>query len=149
MDFLDQLGKKISNAGKDVAQQANIFAETTRLNNMIADKERQITQIYTAIGKAYYASHCENPADPEAANMAQITAIFDEIARLRENIRQLKGMTLCPGCGVEIARNAAFCTRCGYRMAAPEPAFVPKTCPVCGREGAPEDKFCVNCGTQL
>ena len=42
MDFLDQLGKKISNAGKDVAQQANIFAETTRLNNFIAEKDFSI-----------------------------------------------------------------------------------------------------------
>ena len=153
MDFLDQLGKKISNAGKDVAQQANIFAETSRLNNFIAEKERQINQIYTAIGKKYYEQNWSNEDDPEEANMAQITAIRNEIAELQAHILDLKGISRCPNCGTDIPRTSAFCTRCGYRMAPtdpqPVPQFTPRTCPVCGKEATGDDKFCVNCGTQL
>ncbi len=151
MDFLDQLGKKISNAGKDVAQQANIFAETTRLNNFIAEKERQITQIYTLIGKAYYEQHWNDENDPEEANMAQITMIRNEIAELQDRILEIKGVARCPHCNSEVSRTSAFCTRCGNRLAptAPQPEAAPKSCPVCGREATEHDKFCVNCGTQL
>lgn len=54
MAFFEQLGKRLSDAGQGVAQQTKNFADVTRLNGAISDKERRITQLYQSIGQTYY-----------------------------------------------------------------------------------------------
>ena len=54
MSFFDQIGKRITDAGQGVAQQTKNFADVTRLNSAISDKEKRISQLYQSIGKTYY-----------------------------------------------------------------------------------------------
>ena len=108
MAFFEQLGKTLTNAGQGVAQQTKNFTEITRLNGVISDKEKQIEQLYTIIGKAYYEAH-KNDAFAESGDSIQrINDLLAEIARHKEEIKQIKGVTPCPACGAEVPASSAF-----------------------------------------
>ena len=61
MSFLDQLGKKVSDAGKGVAQQTKNLTEIARLTSVIDTEEKMVAQSYTQIGKTYYENHKNDP----------------------------------------------------------------------------------------
>ena len=51
MAFFDEIGKKITDGGQKAAEQARIFAEVSRLNGLITEQERIISQLYSRIGQ--------------------------------------------------------------------------------------------------
>lgn len=155
MDFFEQLGKKISDAGQGVAQSTKNFTEITRLNGVISDKEKQIAKLISDLGQSYYDRCCQDPSAPNFEIMSTITNLKAEIAQTQENIKQIKGITKCENCGAEVAITAAFCPSCGapVKQAAPaaEPAAAPavRTCPNCHAEVSADNVFCNFCGTKL
>ena len=153
MSFFDEIGKKQTDAGQNVAQQTKSFAEVTKLSGAISDKEKQIAQIYAQIGQAYYQRHCQDPGAEEWEQIQSINALLAEIARHREEIKQIKGVTKCPGCGAEVPLHAAYCSACGARVPAEETAApaAPGTrvCPCCGAPAEADSAFCNSCGTRL
>ena len=99
MAFLEQLGKRLSDAGQGAAQQAKNFTDVTRLNSAISDKEKKITQLYASIGQAYYQRHRSDPDAEELQQIEAVNALFAEIAQCQEEIKQIKGVSKCPSCG--------------------------------------------------
>lgn len=154
MAFFEQLGKKLTDAGQGVAQQTKNFTEIARLNSAVSDKERQIEQRYAAIGRAYYEAH-KNDAFAESGDTIQeITGLLGEIAKHKEEIKQIRGVAPCPACGADVPSGSAFCPACGAKVpqAEPAPAAIPEGCRPCPRCGAPvpnENKFCVSCGAKM
>ena len=74
--------------------------------------------------------------------------------------------SVCPSCGEPLAAGTAFCTGCGARVSAPEPAapaaapapvlvtpapqpVQASVCPNCGEPLPADATFCINCGTKL
>lgn len=154
MAFFEQLGKKLSDAGQGVAQQTKNFADVTRLNSTISDKEKQITQLYQSIGQAYFQSHQNDAAVEFQAETEQIKKLLEEIAQHQEEIKQIKGIVKCPGCGADVPAQAAFCNSCGMKMApsappAQAPAGETRVCPACGAALGKDNLFCTHCGTKL
>ena len=154
MAFFEQLGKTLTNAGQGVAQQTKNFTEITRLNGVISDKEKQIEQLYTIIGKAYYEAHKNDAFAESGESIQRINDLLAEIARHKEEIKQIKGVTPCPACGAEVPASSAFCPSCGGKIpqteAAPTP--VPEGCRPCPKCGAPvpnDNKFCNSCGAKM
>lgn len=172
MAFFEQLGKKISSAGQGVAQQTKNFADVSKLNSAISEKERQVAQLYTQIGSQYYDRH-KDDASSEFADLSNaITKLIAEIEQCRENIKIIKGVIKCPNCGAEIPSGTLFCTSCGTRIVqaaqpsqqvAPQPNVqqpyvqqpVPpaapqqRICPNCGNAVADGNLFCNNCGNKM
>ena len=155
MAFFEQLGKKITDAGQGATQQAKNFAEVTRLNSAISDKEKQISQIFTEIGQSYYENH---KSDPQAEDIERITAInmLDaEMRQCREKIKKIKGVTKCPNCGEDVPFNAAFCNACGAKIPPTEPMGYDADseptvlCPMCGKPVSASNLFCNHCGAKL
>ena len=154
MAFLEQLGKRLSDAGQGAAQQAKNFTDVTRLNSAISDKEKKITQLYASIGQAYYQRHRSDPDAEELQQIEAVNALFAEIAQCQEEIKQIKGIVKCPSCGADVPLQAAFCNSCGAKMepAAPQAAVHTedtKICPVCGAASPRENRFCTSCGTKF
>ena len=110
--------------GQGVAQQTKNFADVTRLNSEISDKEKKINQLYQAIGRTYYEQHSDAPAPEHEKEVHEISTLFAEIAQNREEIKQIKGIVKCPSCGADVPLQAAFCSACGAKMesAAPKTA---------------------------
>lgn len=109
MDFLNSLANK----SKDVAEKAKKLAEVAGLNAQIAAKESEMKTAYGEIGKKIY----ENKAAWKDVDLSELISKMDsveaEIAKLKEEIRTAKGVTLCAGCGEEINQDVAFCPKCG------------------------------------
>ncbi len=155
MAFFEQLGKKISDAGQSATQQAKNFAEVTRLNSAISDKEKRISQIFTEIGQSYYEGHKGDPQAEDIERITEINRLDAEIRQCREEIKQIKGVTKCPNCGADVPLNAAFCNACGTKIPLTEPirddADTEPTvlCPMCGKSVSASNLFCNHCGAKL
>ena len=153
MAFLEQLGKRLSDAGHGAAQQAKNFTDVTRLNSAISDKEKKITQLYAFIGQAYYQRHRSDPDAEELQQIEAVNALFAEIAQCQEEIKQIKGVSKCPSCGADVPLNSAFCSTCGAKVPQTAPAeAVPADSPLCPSCHAPVragSRFCICCGAKL
>lgn len=156
MSIFDQIGKKVSDAGKGVAQQTKNLADVTKLNNAISAEEKRVLQICTDIGRMYYDRHKDAPDDEFAEQVAAITASLDQVRQWQEQIKQIKGVVKCTNCGAEMPHTSLFCPTCGTRVVqeptpapAPAPAVETKVCPHCGAAVNADDKFCTNCGTTM
>lgn len=152
MAFFDKVGATISSKGRDVAKKAKDLAETTSLNGQINSQEEVITHTFQEIGKAYYEKYGADAANVFPDQCAAITTAYAEIARLKNEIRAIKGIELCASCGAEIPSGSAFCPGCGGKMPEKEviiDAVVKDSCPGCGIELEDQAAFCPSCGTKL
>ena len=147
MAFFDNLGKKLSDAGQNVSQQTKNIGEINRLNGLIAENRKGISQRCFELGKAYYQAHSEEEDCEYAELVGQIRELLKGIEEAESSIKTLKGITRCPSCGTEVSAQAAFCPNCGAQIAAQ--AAKPRRCPGCGKEAPEGSSFCVYCGTKL
>lgn len=152
MAFFEQLGKKITDTGHAVAQQTKDMSHVARLNSAVSEKEQQISQLITALGQAYYRQHRQDPQAENLETIQQINEAFAEIARYKEEINQIKGVTKCPACGADVTLDSAFCRVCGAKAvhgAQKAPSQEPDVCPNCHKPITSGNVFCNYCGTKL
>ena len=153
MDFFEQLGKKLTDAGQNVVQQTKSIADVVRLNSEVSAKERAITQLYIKIGQAYYDRHKNDSDAEDFQTISEIYRLYKEIAQCQETIKRIKGVTKCPGCGADVPMGAAFCNVCGEQIPASivsvREAQGSKKCPNCHSDVDEDNAFCVFCGTKL
>lgn len=153
MAFLEDFGKKISNAGQSTIQKTKDVAGASKFNSMISNSERLINDSYNQIGKKYFSAHMDD-SDCEFAEM--ITAIKEEqkkIEEYKEQILALRGMTKCKGCGGEVPVTSLFCSVCGT----PTPKKLEQDkenenkdkCPTCGGYVKKGSRFCTICGSSM
>lgn len=152
MAFFDDLGKKLSQAGQNMAQKTKDFSEVNKLNSAISSEEKKINNIYLQLGKEYYDRHTNDSEACFEQFVSAIKASETQIATLRQQIQDIKGITRCEKCGADILNNAAFCSSCG----APAPVKAPVVnteagvqCPSCRQTVAAGTKFCTSCGSPL
>ena len=146
--FLDGIGKRLSNAGQGVAKHTKNFTEITRLNGAIAEQERQADALLRELGQACYDRHQDDPYYPYAAQIQGIREAYAQIAQYQAQIRQIKGIRICPQCGAEVGPDSAFCGGCGAKMEPPE-GHEGRVCPKCGSPAGEDSQFCAVCGTRL
>ena len=99
MAFFEQLGKRITDAGQGVAQQTKNFADITRLNSAVSDKERKIAQLYQSIGQSYYERHsgdAEPQLQPAVEEIKALGLDVPPMAELAQTLRD-KGLPLPEG----------------------------------------------------
>lgn len=90
MAFLDNLGKKISDAAGTATEKAKDFAETTKLNSAIYSEEKQINQYFMEIGKMTFERDKDNPESPAAELIGKIIASQQTIDDLEKKIEEIK-----------------------------------------------------------
>lgn len=127
MDFLTKVGNTISGKGKvvastitgkskDVAGKVKEVAGVASLNAKILAKEDQIKSVYIELGKYVYENHKEDIPEEIADQFAAIDSAVEEIEKMKEEIRTLKGVNKCPECGKEAEKYMLFCPYCGAKM---------------------------------
>jgi len=152
MAFFDELGKTISNTGKNVAKKAKDLAEVTSLNSQVSSDEEIINAGYRAIGKEYFAAHNGDESDPYAGQFKKILDAQAHIETLKSQIEQIKGTRTCPKCGADVTLGVLFCPSCGNKLEGKEAEVPPAPSAVCANCGAqlPEGTaFCPSCGTKV
>lgn len=153
MAFFEQIGKKLTDAGQNVAQQTKDLADVTKLNNAISNSEKKISQLFLMVGQSYYERHKADGTAEEKEKIDAINDLYAEIMENREKIRLIKGTAKCENCGAEVPNHAAFCNVCGAKVTYTENADqnieVGRRCPVCHAIAEKENLFCNHCGARL
>lgn len=153
MAFLDNFTKKVSDASAVAVQKTKDLAEIAKQNSMIGDEEKKITQAYEKIGKAFVEKFADTADEEMAAIIAEITASKEKIDECKKKIQTIKGVSVCPNCGAEVAAGAAFCPGCGNKIEIPvveeEAAPAGITCAECGAVVPEGTKFCTSCGKPI
>lgn len=151
MDFFTDLGNKITNTGKSVADKAKDLTELTRLNAKVVSEENRLSKAYCEIGKLYYAQSQGELGEEYEEQAAAAKAALSEIASLKERIKALKGVRVCVQCGKEIGKNDLYCCSCGARneLEEPEAKTIDQICPVCKSVVPMDVVYCPTCGEKL
>lgn len=153
MAFFEQIGKRLTDAGQNVAQQTKDLADVTKLNTAISEKEKRISQLFLLVGQSYYEKHKNDDTAEELEKIAEINALYAEIFTKREKIKEIKGVVKCENCGADVPLNAAFCNACGTKVNRTEPTKKNTEevcmCPTCQAVVEKGNLFCNHCGTKI
>ncbi len=149
MSFLQDIARKITDAGQKTIRKTKDISEISKLNSMIFEEEEKSESIYSQIGRIYASlyspEHDVNFTEPlKALNASQ-----NRIREFKNQIQIIQGVRLCPKCGAEVSPNAVFCSLCGISLPKPysKPPF--EICPECGAKVKTGMNFCTSCGKPM
>ncbi|MBQ3274736.1 MAG: zinc ribbon domain-containing protein, partial [Christensenellaceae bacterium] len=78
-----------------------------------------------------------------------------ELEAKKKELEELAGKKNCPSCGAPIDKGSMFCSSCGAKITAEEPAAeepaapAGPVCPNCGQPVPEGHMFCTSCGTKI
>lgn len=116
MDFFNKLGGTISSTSKDVAQKAKEVADVAKVNGDIRTLEAKINTLYATLGKAFYEANKELAEGEFSSYIQSVNECKQQMRENQVKILDIKGIRICPACGMEVAKENVFCTSCGARM---------------------------------
>lgn len=116
MAFFDDLGKKISKAGQSAIDKGRELADVTKIKLAIADEEKKLDEAYKSIGKLFVEKIGERAEGEFSELVSQAKAYGVKIEELRQQIKDIKGIAVCPKCNAEIQADALFCNVCGAKV---------------------------------
>lgn len=150
MAFLDDLSKKLTQAGQTAVQKTKEMTDIARINSMIAEEERVINDCYNKIGKLYVSLHGTDYEDAFAELCFTVQRANLTIEGYRKQIETIKNAGRCSKCGSEIVHGAAFCSACGASVQKGEQTQNDKPsmyyCAGCGAVISKDARFCTSCG---
>lgn len=118
MDFLDEMGRKISETVDTVSKKAEETFEVQRLRNQINSLERKNEKDYIELGKMVFSRYQnrENIDTVSAGYCEEIVRRDVVIEQYKNDMAEKKGMEKCPACGAHIEKESAFCNYCGEKV---------------------------------
>lgn len=164
MGFLDDLGKRVADAGQMAMQKTQEMTEVARINSLISQNENKINNAYHQIGKQFVSMYGNECQEEFAGMVATITELEQQNVTYRKQIQDIKGTQQgekCPNCGAMVKEGMKFCTACGQPMAqpaaaaeeevseVPEEAAAEKICAQCGAKVLDDSAFCAECGAKI
>lgn len=125
MAFFTDMKRSLTEAGKQVAQKTKEVSDTVQLKTQISREKEAVNRQYAQIGKKVFEA--ANAADEEAysAEFALIRESLKTIDELQDKLSTLEGFIHCPECGARIEKTAAFCSKCGAKIAEVMPEGAP------------------------
>lgn len=148
MPITDYFGR----TGKVFKDKAEDLVNTTKIKNQMNDKQQEIQDDFTTLGKNYYQKYGNDQTGEFYEICQKITLGIAQIEQLNQELLNLKNVKICPNCGSENDKASLFCGECGQRL---QEEMVHtnmsngKCCSNCGmplEEGA---RFCKKCGSKV
>lgn len=115
------IGETLSGTSKTVSEKTKQVSNAAKLNGRIVAAEHSISENYSILGKYYYDTFKDAPAEEVAETVYAITASFDSIDEMKEQLLTIKGLVKCKACGAECPMEDDFCGKCGAKLEKPEP----------------------------
>lgn len=112
MAFFEELGKTLSDTGKEVATKAKALTETIQLKTQISAERTKLEEAYAAIGKQFYETN-NSPEEAYAKAYEAVKASRERIAALEIELTQSEGTRICAECGAKVPKNSFYCGKCG------------------------------------
>ncbi|MBQ8953093.1 MAG: zinc ribbon domain-containing protein [Clostridia bacterium] len=119
MAFFDEFNKRVSG----IAQSAQKTAEVAKIQHQVSQKQAEFDSLYHQIGQLYYSCHQRGiqPDESIVSLCDRVTALAQEIDKLRGKIDEIRNVCRCAACGNVVERGAAFCSKCGAKLEVKEP----------------------------
>lgn len=152
--ILDDLGKRLTSAGKTTVQKTKELTDIARLNASINEEERAQKNLFLQLGREYFNNHAANPEEAFRETVQEITESLGRVKEMQKRINDIRGMRECEECGAEVRLGAIYCPACGVKLkeyVAPEreAGTVPERCTSCGKELSEADHYCPTCGAKI
>ena len=117
MGFFNEIGKKTTEATSKITRE-------TKLKLKMTDNKNKISNLYEEIGRKVYEKHIREENINIKEELQEECKKIDELAKEIENARieimKLNNKKQCPNCFAEIEKDAAFCSKCGEKIAKEE-----------------------------
>lgn len=126
MDFLKNIGEKVSETGKAVGGKTKQVSEIAKITYKITAEEKAVEELYAVLGKACYEAENAKAESPYFGQCEEISAKMDGIEELKKQLNAIKGIVVCENCKAEISAENDFCGKCGAKLVKPveEPVAV-------------------------
>lgn len=121
-DFLEGLGKKLTETAGVVSNKAGEVVEIQRIRNQINTLSRSNERDYKDIGSMIYDKYKAGEViDTEMVCICEEIAKREEAAaELEKLLADVKGEALCPACKKAVGKDMIFCPYCGEKLPEPE-----------------------------
>lgn len=155
MSFFENLSKRVGEVAQSAAKKSSELVEITKLNVSIGSEEEKIQKLYAKMGKKIYEifSSGSEVEDIFEEDCEAIKKHQQNIEILKQKIREIKNVKVCPNCGIEINKISVFCSKCGTKLKQEETdsQSTPsdKHCPSCNAKLPEDAEFCTNCGAKV
>lgn len=113
--FFDDLSVTLTKTAKELSVKAEGFYGKQKVRGQILMEERAADRALAVLGKVIYDRYTEGmELEEELENLCvDVKNHYDKIAALKEMIADKAKKKVCPSCGKEMDRDAAFCPFCG------------------------------------
>ena len=118
MGFLDDAINKTKEAFDVVCKKTDEVVTVEKQKFNIASLKSKREKDYAVLGKIYFEL-VKDSADLEDDTRNLVDAITEkneEIARLNEDIQNVKNKRVCPNCNANIDINSSYCNNCGQKL---------------------------------
>ena len=117
-DFFGNLSKTLKKTVDTVGKKTDEFVEIQKIRTRQHVLEDQIEKNYQDIGQIIYNRYLNGEAFDEnlAGICKDITDLEKEIADCKDEVANKRGRVVCPACGANVPKDAAFCMCCGAAM---------------------------------
>lgn len=112
MAFFEELGKTLTDTGKEVATKAKALTEALQLKTQISAEKTKLEEAYAVIGKQYYETILE-PEECYSKAYEAVRTSRERIAALEIELAQSEGTRICAECGAKVPKDSLFCGKCG------------------------------------
>jgi RNA polymerase subunit RPABC4/transcription elongation factor Spt4 len=162
MSFWDDLSRKVSQGTRTLSQKSGELLEIAKVKLDIASEKGRISNLYEEIGRVVYEDYRKgNLKEKPVLDKCQlIDEIYYKINRLNRKVVQIKGGSLCEGCGEVVGASQRYCHMCGRELERANRVIRDgedfrvevMNGSVCGKCGAliqQGSEFCPSCGDKL
>lgn len=113
-DALNKTKEVLNVAYKKTDEVVTIEKQKFSIASLKSKREKD----YADLGRIYYELIKESTEiDDNTRNLVDaISEKSEEIARLNEDIQNIKNKRVCPNCNANIDVNSAFCNNCGAKL---------------------------------
>ncbi len=122
MAFLEKVTEVFNTTSKDVVDKAKEIKDVVALNSQLSAQENLVKKYFAEMGQCLYEHRDQDVSAMMSERYALVDAAYEEIARLKKELLDKKGLKACPVCGSELDKGAAYCSKCGAPVPVEEPA---------------------------
>ena len=118
MSFLDD----VINTGKNVVSTAGTKGKEavsfSKLKIRVSQLHGDVKVKFEKLGEMIYEMAKSGNKDTEAfdAMVAEIDAIYAELADIDKQVDELRNVVTCPKCGAKTSKENAYCPKCGEKL---------------------------------
>lgn len=121
-NFFDDLSVTLSKTAKELSNKAEGFVGKQKIRGQILAEERAAERALAVLGKVIYDRYTDGAEleDDLVDLCTDVKNHYDKIAALKESAAEKSNKKICPSCGKNMVRDAAFCPYCGTAYPEPE-----------------------------